>query len=467
MVFFLKKNKIPKLYTSNMSEFIIEKSRSDLIQALRNLRDLRQLSQASCENAFREEMDEAVDNASFLVNAVMDSILASVEDSKKSYSMTDGLDAPQNESEKTKKNKKKPEKPKKPKNIKKPRTARSFFAAELRASLKEEGVEIKTITANIAIKWKELENKDMYTKMCEDDKKRYDDELEASGQLPAKKPFRGVTLYNCFSKMRRPDVIKQGFKGKDATKKISSMWKEFKAIEDVEDTDEWKELEDLKKKTDDAKKKKATEDEDVMCSSFVNKKKKKKQKKATGDVEEEEVLCGKAKEAVVEKEAKEAKNAKDVEEAKEKEDAEEAKAEKAKAKKAEKAEKAKAEKAEKAKAKKAEKAKAAAYKAKMKVYEAHKKSQNKKKARCKAKYDKPMTDYKILGLKKGADMSSIKSAYHKLARVWHPDKNGDEEVFKKINTAYDNLKNPKHYDDDDDYDPETYNSDDEHYYEGW
>ena len=66
---------------------IIEKCRSDLIQAL------GQLSSASCE-----EMDEAVDNASFLVNKNMDSILAAVEDRKKSYSMNDGLSAPRKES---------------------------------------------------------------------------------------------------------------------------------------------------------------------------------------------------------------------------------------------------------------------------------------------------------------------------------------------------------------------------------
>ena len=257
MVFFLQKPLLSKLYTSNMSNSIIEKSRSELIQAVDNLRNLRDSSEASCENAFREEMNEAADNALLLVNTVMNSLLAAIEETKK-----------------------KPKK--KTKKTKNPRTARSFFAAELKTSLKEEGVESKIITATIASKWNELENKDTYLKMCKDDKERYDDELEASGQPPAEKPFRGVTLYNCFSKLRRPDVIEEGFKGKGATKKISSMWKEFKAVEDVKDTDEWKELEDLKKKIDDAKKKATKdeeEDEDVLCSSFATKKKKTKKKK--------------------------------------------------------------------------------------------------------------------------------------------------------------------------------------------
>ncbi|MBI5053125.1 MAG: DnaJ domain-containing protein [Chloroflexi bacterium] len=51
--------------------------------------------------------------------------------------------------------------------------------------------------------------------------------------------------------------------------------------------------------------------------------------------------------------------------------------------------------------------------------------------------------YKILGVEKGASETEIKSAYRKLAKQYHPDKNlGDkkaEEKFKEINEAYEVL----------------------------
>ena len=51
--------------------------------------------------------------------------------------------------------------------------------------------------------------------------------------------------------------------------------------------------------------------------------------------------------------------------------------------------------------------------------------------------------YKILGLDKGASEEEIKSAYHNLARKYHPDKRGVEskEVFQNINKAYKILTN--------------------------
>jgi len=57
--------------------------------------------------------------------------------------------------------------------------------------------------------------------------------------------------------------------------------------------------------------------------------------------------------------------------------------------------------------------------------------------------------YKLLGLDVLADPDVVTAAYKKLAHKYHPDKKGDEEMFKKINRAYENLHNPderKRYD---------------------
>ncbi|MCQ2548265.1 MAG: molecular chaperone DnaJ [Clostridia bacterium] len=54
--------------------------------------------------------------------------------------------------------------------------------------------------------------------------------------------------------------------------------------------------------------------------------------------------------------------------------------------------------------------------------------------------------YEVLGLKKGASESEIKSAFRKAAMKYHPDKNpGDKEAeakFKEINEAYSVLSDP-------------------------
>lgn len=56
--------------------------------------------------------------------------------------------------------------------------------------------------------------------------------------------------------------------------------------------------------------------------------------------------------------------------------------------------------------------------------------------------------YELLGVGRGATEKEIKSAYRKLARKWHPDlhpaaeKEEAEEKFKKINEAYEVLKDP-------------------------
>ena len=52
--------------------------------------------------------------------------------------------------------------------------------------------------------------------------------------------------------------------------------------------------------------------------------------------------------------------------------------------------------------------------------------------------------YEVLGVKKDADASAIKSAYRKLAMKYHPDRNPDddkaEDKFREVTEAYDMLK---------------------------
>jgi molecular chaperone DnaJ len=52
--------------------------------------------------------------------------------------------------------------------------------------------------------------------------------------------------------------------------------------------------------------------------------------------------------------------------------------------------------------------------------------------------------YKILGVDRGADDKTIKSAYRKLARKYHPDVNkGKDDRFKEIAEAYEVLSDPE------------------------
>lgn len=48
-----------------------------------------------------------------------------------------------------------------------------------------------------------------------------------------------------------------------------------------------------------------------------------------------------------------------------------------------------------------------------------------------------MCDRQVLGVDRNATADEIRKAYRRLAVKHHPDKGGDEELFKKISQAYD------------------------------
>lgn len=54
-----------------------------------------------------------------------------------------------------------------------------------------------------------------------------------------------------------------------------------------------------------------------------------------------------------------------------------------------------------------------------------------------------MTLYETLGVAPDADAADIKKAYRSLAQKNHPDKGGDEAVFKSIKKAYEILSDPE------------------------
>lgn len=51
-----------------------------------------------------------------------------------------------------------------------------------------------------------------------------------------------------------------------------------------------------------------------------------------------------------------------------------------------------------------------------------------------------MDHYKVLGVSRTASQDEIKQSYRKMAMKHHPDRGGDVEQFKRINEAYDVLK---------------------------
>ncbi|KAK9062739.1 hypothetical protein SSX86_019928 [Deinandra increscens subsp. villosa] len=56
----------------------------------------------------------------------------------------------------------------------------------------------------------------------------------------------------------------------------------------------------------------------------------------------------------------------------------------------------------------------------------------------------PSSLYDVLGVRIGADMREIKSAYRKLARVLHPDVgNSSADEFMKVHSAYSTLADPE------------------------
>ena len=54
--------------------------------------------------------------------------------------------------------------------------------------------------------------------------------------------------------------------------------------------------------------------------------------------------------------------------------------------------------------------------------------------------------FKVLGVERGADADTIKKAFRKLARQYHPDVNpgdkGAEAKFKEVSEAYEVLSDP-------------------------
>ena len=153
----------------------------------------------------------------------------------------------------------------KPKKLVKAKTARSFFADEERARLKDQGIEDKKeMTKIVKEKWnamkkskeeEDIEKMKKYKKMAKNDKERYKadyEEAKTLGQLPLPK-FRAVTHYQCFRRITKDELQEQGITGKAATKKIGELWKVFKASSNMKETAKWAKIESLKAELDSEK----------------------------------------------------------------------------------------------------------------------------------------------------------------------------------------------------------------------
>lgn len=153
----------------------------------------------------------------------------------------------------------------KPKKLVKAKTARSFFADEERARLKDEGIEDKKeMTKIVKEKWnamkkskeeEDIEKMKKYKKMAKNDKERYKadyEEAKTLGQLPLPK-FRAATHYQCFRRITKDELQEQGITGKAATKKIGELWKVFKASSNMKETAKWAKIESLKAELDSEK----------------------------------------------------------------------------------------------------------------------------------------------------------------------------------------------------------------------
>lgn len=54
-----------------------------------------------------------------------------------------------------------------------------------------------------------------------------------------------------------------------------------------------------------------------------------------------------------------------------------------------------------------------------------------------------MDYYNILNINRNSDYNEIKTSYRQLAKIYHPDKGGDENIFKNISEAYRVLSDPE------------------------
>lgn len=55
-------------------------------------------------------------------------------------------------------------------------------------------------------------------------------------------------------------------------------------------------------------------------------------------------------------------------------------------------------------------------------------------------YINPENPYAILGVSRFGSKDSIKRAYHKMAKKYHPDHGGNDKMIVLINQAYEKLR---------------------------